>query len=192
MRDAHQARPAPEILAFWIELQALVQGTLPLVADGRRSEPKLARASGAAAIGRRQPGYRSRAGMAARERMKNRCRQGLALSFHFVTVMSGGSGGMEIPGPGHHGARPEFIGEFIEEHPGLSRRRLAAQLCEAWQWKQANGALCDMVCRGLLLMLRRAGGDRAAAGAPDIAQPLCAAGVSRAGADQSDAAFRAL
>jgi len=30
-------------------------------------------------------------------------------------------------------------------------------LCEAWQWKQANGAPRDMVCRGLLLMLHRAG-----------------------------------
>ena len=38
-----------------------------------------------------------------------------------------------------------------------SRRRLSALLCEAWQWKQANGALCDMICRGLLLMLHRAG-----------------------------------
>ena len=51
----------------------------------------------------------------------------------------------------------EFIREFIQQHPGLSRRRLSAQLCEAWQWRQANGALCDMVCRGLLLMLHRAG-----------------------------------
>ncbi len=51
----------------------------------------------------------------------------------------------------------EFIREFIGQHPRLSRRRLSAQLCEAWQWKQANGALCDMVCRGLLLMLHRAG-----------------------------------
>lgn len=51
----------------------------------------------------------------------------------------------------------EFIREFIKQHPRLSRRRLSAQLCEAWQWKQANGALCDMVCRGLLLMLHRAG-----------------------------------
>jgi hypothetical protein len=51
----------------------------------------------------------------------------------------------------------EFIREFIKQHPGLSRRRLSAQLCEAWQWRQANGALCDMVCRGLLLMLHRAG-----------------------------------
>ena len=51
----------------------------------------------------------------------------------------------------------EFIREFIRQHPGLSRRRLSARLCQAWQWKQANGALCDMVCRGLLLMLHRAG-----------------------------------
>jgi hypothetical protein len=51
----------------------------------------------------------------------------------------------------------EFIREFIKHHPGLSRRRLSAQLCEAWQWRQANGVLCDMVCRGLLLMLHRAG-----------------------------------
>src|SRR5947209_9726688 len=50
-----------------------------------------------------------------------------------------------------------FIRDFIAQHPGLSRRRLSAKLCEAWQWKQANGALRDMVCRGLLLMLHRAG-----------------------------------
>jgi hypothetical protein len=50
-----------------------------------------------------------------------------------------------------------FIRQFIGEHPGVSRRRLSAQLCEAWQWKQANGSLRDMVCRGLLLMLHRAG-----------------------------------
>jgi Domain of unknown function (DUF4338) len=34
---------------------------------------------------------------------------------------------------------------------------LSTRLCEAWQWRQANGALRDMVCRGLLLMLDRAG-----------------------------------
>ncbi|HZU43358.1 MAG TPA: DUF4338 domain-containing protein [Terriglobales bacterium] len=50
-----------------------------------------------------------------------------------------------------------FIRELIVQHPRLSRRRLSAELCEAWQWKQANGALRDMVCRGLLLMLDRAG-----------------------------------
>jgi len=50
-----------------------------------------------------------------------------------------------------------FVRDLIAEHPGLRRRRLSAELCEAWQWKQANGALRDMVCRGLLLMLHRAG-----------------------------------
>ncbi len=50
-----------------------------------------------------------------------------------------------------------FIRQLIETHPGVSRRKLSAKLCEAWQWKQANGALRDMVCRGLLLMLDRAG-----------------------------------
>jgi hypothetical protein len=50
-----------------------------------------------------------------------------------------------------------FIRQFIAENPSMSRRKLSAKLCEAWQWKQANGALCDMVCRGLLLMLHRAG-----------------------------------
>lgn len=50
-----------------------------------------------------------------------------------------------------------FIRQLIAQHPQLSRRKLSAKLCEAWQWKQANGALRDMVCRGLLLMLHRAG-----------------------------------
>lgn len=50
-----------------------------------------------------------------------------------------------------------FIRQMIAENPHASRRRLSAKLCEAWQWKQANGALRDMVCRGLLLILHRAG-----------------------------------
>jgi len=50
-----------------------------------------------------------------------------------------------------------FIRRLIAEHPRASRRKLSAKLCEAWQWRQTNGALRDMVCRGLLLMLHRAG-----------------------------------
>jgi hypothetical protein len=49
------------------------------------------------------------------------------------------------------------IGEMIRAKAGISRWKLSRELCEAWQWKQANGALCDMVCRGLLLALDRAG-----------------------------------
>jgi hypothetical protein len=46
---------------------------------------------------------------------------------------------------------------LIEQHPGDSRRKLSTRLCEDWDWRQSNGALRDMVCRGLLLMLDRAG-----------------------------------
>jgi Domain of unknown function (DUF4338) len=51
----------------------------------------------------------------------------------------------------------DFIRRLIADHPRASRRSLSEKLCEAWQWKQANGAPRDMVCRGLLLMLHRAG-----------------------------------
>jgi len=50
-----------------------------------------------------------------------------------------------------------FIRRLVAEHPHLSRRALSQKLCAAWQWQQANGAPRDMVCRGLLLMLDRAG-----------------------------------
>jgi hypothetical protein len=50
-----------------------------------------------------------------------------------------------------------FIQELIAANPGESRRTISTKLCEAWQWMQSNGALRDMVCRGLLLMLDRAG-----------------------------------
>src|SRR5271165_4683164 len=50
-----------------------------------------------------------------------------------------------------------FIRRLIAEHPEASRRALSAKLCEAWGWKQANGAPRAMVCPGLMLMLHRAG-----------------------------------
>jgi hypothetical protein len=50
-----------------------------------------------------------------------------------------------------------YIRALIDRHPGESRRTLSTMLREAWQWRQANGILRDMVCRGLLLMLERAG-----------------------------------
>jgi Domain of unknown function (DUF4338) len=48
-----------------------------------------------------------------------------------------------------------LIRELIAAHPGASRWGLSKKLCEAWNWVQANGALRDMVCRGLMLMLHR-------------------------------------
>jgi hypothetical protein len=50
-----------------------------------------------------------------------------------------------------------YIRTLIERHPKESRRKLSVRVCESWQWRQANGVLCDMVCRGMLLMLDRAG-----------------------------------
>jgi hypothetical protein len=54
-------------------------------------------------------------------------------------------------------AQIESVRALIAAHPGLSRRRLSARLCEAWNWRQPNGALCDMVARSLMLELHRAG-----------------------------------
>lgn len=51
----------------------------------------------------------------------------------------------------------EFIKRLIAENPCDSRRALSKKLCEAWNWVQPNGALRDMVCRGFLLQLHRAG-----------------------------------
>lgn len=51
----------------------------------------------------------------------------------------------------------EFIRQLIAAHPGESRSGLSVKLCEAWQLKQRNGMLRDMVCRGMLLSLDRAG-----------------------------------
>lgn len=50
-----------------------------------------------------------------------------------------------------------FIRALIAAHPGASRRALSRELCLAWDWRQPNGTLRDMVCRGLMLALHRAG-----------------------------------
>ena len=51
----------------------------------------------------------------------------------------------------------ELVRALIREHPAVSRRELSRKLCHAWNWVQANGAPCDMVCRGLMLALERSG-----------------------------------
>ena len=50
-----------------------------------------------------------------------------------------------------------FIREFISQNSADSRWMLSRKLCQAWGWVQQNGALRDMVCRGLMLQLARAG-----------------------------------
>ncbi len=49
------------------------------------------------------------------------------------------------------------IRQIIASNPGASRRMLSRLVCQAWEWRQANGAWRDMVCRGLMLALHRAG-----------------------------------
>jgi len=51
----------------------------------------------------------------------------------------------------------EFIRRLIAQNPQDSRFALSKKLCLAWDWRQQNGALRDMVCRGLLLLLDRGG-----------------------------------
>jgi Druantia protein DruA len=50
-----------------------------------------------------------------------------------------------------------FIRQLIAADPTASRRGLSRKLCQAWNWVQPNGTLRDVVCRGLLLALHRAG-----------------------------------
>jgi len=50
-----------------------------------------------------------------------------------------------------------FIQQLIAAHPTLSRRALSEKLCQAWNWVQPNGQPKNMVCRGLMLALHRAG-----------------------------------
>lgn len=50
-----------------------------------------------------------------------------------------------------------FVRARVTAQPGVTRRALSRQLCEAWDWRQPNGTLCDALCRSLLLQLHRAG-----------------------------------
>jgi len=50
-----------------------------------------------------------------------------------------------------------FLRSLIADHPKASRRRISLEVCSAWGWTQPNGAPRDVVCRGLLLALARAG-----------------------------------
>jgi hypothetical protein len=61
---------------------------------------------------------------------------------------------------------------IIAQNPRASRRKLSVLVCQAWDWRQANGAWRDMVCRGLMLMLHRAGHIELPAQRQSPANPL--------------------
>ena len=49
------------------------------------------------------------------------------------------------------------IRKIIGSHPDKSRRFISQEVCRQWDWRQPNGALKDMVCRSLLLLLESKG-----------------------------------
>lgn len=50
-----------------------------------------------------------------------------------------------------------FLCTLIADHEGESRWKLSQRVCEAWNWRQENGAPRDMLCRSLMLGLHRKG-----------------------------------
>ena len=60
---------------------------------------------------------------------------------------------------GHKVTRTDiaFIRTLIANNPDKSRWFISRELCRQWNWKQQNGVLKDMVCRGLLLKLESVG-----------------------------------
>ena len=46
-----------------------------------------------------------------------------------------------------------WLSDWIEEHPQWSRKRLARELCQRWQWVDGQGRLKDFAARSLLLKL---------------------------------------
>jgi len=50
-----------------------------------------------------------------------------------------------------------FLCALVARYPDASRRQLSRHVCTAWGWVQPNGAPREMVCRGMMLALARAG-----------------------------------
>ena len=49
------------------------------------------------------------------------------------------------------------IRQVIADHWHHGRSAISRELCQRWQWRQANGQLKDMACRSLLLTLEKKG-----------------------------------
>src|SRR5215472_13529386 len=139
--------------------EAPLARTIPFLAGEHDGEdessggPRVLRAAGG-----RGPGLRPRsAGVAAGERLELKKIVGVLRSSHLSARLRGMENELRYRSQVITRAQVEFIRQLIAQHPGTTRRRLSLLLCEAWQWKQANGVPRDMVCRGLLLGLHRAG-----------------------------------
>jgi hypothetical protein len=51
----------------------------------------------------------------------------------------------------------EFIQRISDEQWDRGRTAISQEICRQWDWRQPNGHLKEIVCRGLLLKLERAG-----------------------------------
>lgn len=49
------------------------------------------------------------------------------------------------------------VRDIVAAHPDKSRWYLSREICRRWDWRQVNGTLKDIVCRGFLLHLARLG-----------------------------------
>lgn len=59
-----------------------------------------------------------------------------------------------------HGVEPEdlaWIRSWLDEHPSGSRKRLARELCQRWEWVDGHGRVKDFAARSLLLKLEAQG-----------------------------------
>ena len=65
----------------------------------------------------------------------------------------------EIELQGRRVSAPEMarLRGWIEGHPQWSRKRLARELCQRWQWVNGQGRLKDFAARSLLLKLEAGG-----------------------------------
>jgi hypothetical protein len=64
---------------------------------------------------------------------------------------------IELQGRRITGAELTWLSDWIAEHPQWSRKRLARELCQRWQWVDGRGRLKDFAARSLLLKLEGRG-----------------------------------
>ena len=64
---------------------------------------------------------------------------------------------MVMQGREVHAEDLELIRSLLADHGDWGRTRISAELCQRWDWRNAQGRLKDMAARTLLLKLERAG-----------------------------------
>lgn len=67
------------------------------------------------------------------------------------------TGVMIMQGRALHDTDLNLIRGLLEKHPEWGRSRLSRELCDRWEWRNAQGRWKDMAARTLLLKLERAG-----------------------------------